>query len=486
VPNGTEDKTIDSVTTSISIKPLYTSTKKTQVGPEGMDIVNDEETYNITFSKHGRNDKDEDVNSEEVTKRRLEGAVFKLQEFVINDYKDVEGSNVSSAFNGYFGFRGLKPGRYRLMEVKATEGYKPINGPLLYFTVETIKTNSGKIVDPESGDIVDIKSINVKFSENDEKAYNLSELDMVNPDDSNKTIKVSSVDSKKINIQDSKIINPTTKAKVDLKDLIIVSAGNHGYPINQIKIVEGSSGYISLEYEKANGVYQYVTEKTTSEKDGKLVDYVTSATAKNMGKIINEKPGKGEITVKKVDKNGDAIKATGQRPGAKFKLTNKSTGWKEEKEVGTDGTLKFTGLNIGDYRLEEVKSPDGYINNKQVWNFTVGGEGLDPYAKDVPEKRKDVSSSIKISESKLSVLNPNSKNEGLLSDNQKEMHPHFGEVFEFANKYTIDSNLKINPGDYFVLKLSDNIDLHGIMETNIANLDIIADGVGTIAKADYN
>ncbi|MDU7501994.1 MAG: prealbumin-like fold domain-containing protein, partial [Finegoldia magna] len=170
VPNGTEDKTIDSVTTSISIKPLYTSTKKTQVGPEGMDIVNDEETYNITFSKHGRNDKDEDVNSEEVTKRRLEGAVFKLQEFVINDYKDVEGSNVSSAFNGYFGFRGLKPGRYRLMEVKAPEGYKPINGPLLYFTVETIKTNSGKIVDPESGDVVDIKSINVKFAETDTKA----------------------------------------------------------------------------------------------------------------------------------------------------------------------------------------------------------------------------------------------------------------------------------------------------------------------------
>ena len=66
------------------------------------------------------------------------------------------------------------------------------------------------------------------------------------------------------------------------------------------------------------------------------------------------------------------------------------------------------------------------------------------------------------------------------------MHPHLGEVFEFANKYTIDSNLKINPGDYFVLKLSDNIDLHGIMETDISNLDIIADGVGTIAKADYD
>ncbi|MFR6220616.1 MAG: SpaA isopeptide-forming pilin-related protein [Anaerococcus sp.] len=474
------DETIDSVTTSINIKPLYTSKKTTQVGPEGMDIVNDEETYNITFSKHGRDDKDEDANGEKVTKRRLEGAVFKLQEFVINDYKDVEGSTISSAFNGYFGFRGLKPGRYRLMEVKAPEGYKPIDGPLLYFTVETIKINSGKIVDPESGEVVDIKSINVKFSENDTKVYKLSDLNMVKPDDPNQIIKVSGVDSKKINVKDSKIVNPTTNAIVDLNDLIIVTADGHGYPIKQIKIVDGSSGYISLEYDKANGVYQYVPEKSTSEKDGKLVDFVTSATAKNMGKIINEKPGKGEVTVKKFDGNKQIL------PGAKFKITNKETGKHEEGTVGTDGTLKFTALNIGDYRLEEVKSPDGYINNKQVWNFTIGGEGLDPYAGDAPERKRDVSDKIEISESKLSVLNPESKNDGLLSDNQKEMHPHFGEVFEFANKYTIDSNLKINPGDYFVLQLSDNIDLHGIMETHISNLDIIADGVGTIAKADYD
>ena len=487
VPYNGTDKTIDSVTTSINIKPLYTSTKKTQVGPEGMDIVNDEETYNITFSKHGRDDKDEDVNSETVTKRRLEGAVFKLQEYVINGYKDVEGSTISSAFNGYFGFRGLKPGRYQLIEVKAPEGYKPINGPLLQFTVETIKTNSGKIVDPESGKVVDIKSIKVKFSEDkNATVYNLSDLSMVNPDDANQIIKVSSVDSKKINVKDSKVVNPTTNAIVNLNDLIIVTADGDGYPIKQIKIVDGSSGYISLEYDKANGVYQYVPEKSTSEKDGKLVDFVTSATAKNMGKIVNEKPGKGEVTIKKVDQAGTEIKATNQLPGAKFRITNKETGKYEDGTVGENGLLKFTGLNIGHYRLEELKSPDGYINNKQVWNFTVGGDGLDPYAKDAPVRRKDVSSSITLSESKLSVLNPNSKEKGLLSNNQKEMHPHLGEVFEFANKYTIDSNLKINPGDYFVLELSKNIDLHGIMETHIANLDIIADGVGTIAKADYD
>ena len=485
VPNGSKDKTIDSVTTSINIRPLYTSTNKTQVGPEGMDIVNDEETYNITFSKHGRDDKDEDVNSEEVTKRRLEGAVFKLQEYVINGYKDVEGSTISSAFNGYFGFRGLKPGRYQLIEVKAPEGYKPINGPLLQFTVETIKTNSGKIVDPETGNIIDIKTIKVKFpGDADGKA--LTELYMTDPKDSTKKIQITNVDSKEINMETIIYKSADATSGKPLKELILVVSDDHEYPIEQIKIVDGSSGYISLEYDKANGVYQYVPEKSTSEKDGKLVDFVTSATAKNMGKIINEKPGKGEITVKKVDQKGDTINATDQLPGAKFKLTNKSTGSSETKTVGADGTLKFTGLQIGDYRLEEVKSPDGYINNKQVWNFTVGGEGLDPYANDASQRRRNVSSSIEISESNLSVLNPNSKNEGLLSDNQKEMHPHLGEVFEFDNKYTIDSDLKINPGDFFVLKLSDNIDLHGIMESRIDNLDIYADGVGTIAKAEYD
>ena len=135
---------------------------------------------------------------------------------------------------------------------------------------------------------------------------------MVDPENNTKTISISSVDSKKINVKDSKIVNPATNAIVNLNDLIIVTGEGHNYPINQIKIVDGSSGYISLEYDKANGVYQYVPEKSTSEKDGKLVDFVTSATAKNMGKIINEKPGKGEITIKKVDQKGNAIEGTNQ------------------------------------------------------------------------------------------------------------------------------------------------------------------------------
>lgn len=491
IANATPFSTIS---TSMNISSLYSSNETNTVPQEGLSVVNDAERYNITFSKHGKETDKDSV--EEITKRRLEGAVFKLEKRVReNIYEEVEGSYVSSAFNGYFGFRGLEPGRYRLVEVQAPKNYKPIDGPLLYFSVETVSIVSQRITDPRTGENIDVKTTEFYFPGNT-KAYKFEDLEVRDPV-SNKVIKFK--DAKNADLETTKIIDPTDstkKTEVSLRDLSIKFPGEikdeegkvikDTYKISEIQITPTSNGYISLEYDKANGVYQYIPEKTTTEKDGLLVDYVTSATAKNMGKIVNEKPGEGEITVRKIDQNGNEIKATGQLEGAKFLLTNKSTGKTEEKTVGEDGTIKFTGLKIGQYRLEEVKSPDGYINNKQVWNFTVGGEDLDPYAKDAPEKARDVSSSIKISESKLSVLNPNSTNDGLLSDTQGEMHPHLGEVFEFNNKFTIDSNLKINPGDYFVLKLSDNIDLHGIMETNISNLDIIADGVGTIAKADYN
>ncbi|VYT73408.1 peptidase [Peptoniphilus gorbachii] len=482
------------ISTSMDISSLYSSNNANTVPQEGLSVVNDAERYNITFSKHGKlTDKD---SIEEITKRRLEGAVFKLEKRVREGvYEELEGSYVSSAFNGYFGFRGLEPGRYRLVEVQAPKGYKPINGPLLYFSVETVSIVSQRITDPRTGENIDIKNVEFYFPGN-KTAYKFEDLEMRDPV-TNKVIKFK--EAKNADLETTKIIDPTDstkKTEVSLKDLSIKFPGEiknkqgevvkDTYKISEIQITPTSNGYISLEYDKANGVYQYIPENSTKEENGLLVDYVTSATAKNMGKIVNEKPGKGEITIRKIDQNGNEIKGTNQLPGARFRITNKETGKTEDGTVGEDGTLKFTGLNIGHYRLEEIESPNGYINNKQVWNFTVGGEDLDPYAKDAPIKRNDVSSSITLSESKLSVLNPNSKNKGLLSDNQKEMHPHFGEVFEFANEYTIDSNLKINPGDYFVLKLSENIDLHGIMETDISNLDIIADGVGTIAKAEYN
>lgn len=488
-PLNEEDRT--RVSTSIDLNTLYSSKDYTEVPQDGMSVINEEERYNVTFSKHGRDNPNDKVDSENVTTNRLEGAIFKLQKEIANTYVDVEGSYVGSAFNGYFGFRNLEPGRYRLMEVKAPEGYKPITDPLLYFTIKTVNTNSGDVVDPETGDTVDIKTVNVRF-ESGGKTYNLSNLEMVDPKDSNNKIKISEVESKDINIETSKIVNPDTKKEVLLKDMIVVGEeqfdekGNsyyNEYPVKQIKIIPASSGYISLEYDSANGVYQYVPEDKTSAKDGKLIDFVTSATAKNMGKIINEKPGEGEMTVRKVDQNGDEIKASNLLAGAEFKLTNLTNGAITTKTVGEDGTILFDKLPIGNYRLEEIKSPEGYVNTNQVWNFTVGGEGLDPYAGPIARDGRNLSDKIKLNTTDMFVLNPEDKTR----DNTiKEIHPHFGESMEFTNKYEVAPSVKINPGDYFVLNMSDVTDLNGIADSEVENLDIIAAGIGTIAKADYD
>lgn len=477
------------VSTSIDLNTLYSSKKYTEVPQDGMSVVNEEERYNVTFSKHGRDNPNDKVDSENVTTNRLEGAIFKLEKEIANTYVDVDGSYVGSAFNGYFGFRNLEPGRYRLKEVKAPKGYKPITDPLLYFTIKTVNTNSGDVVDPETGDTVDIKTMNVRF-ESKGKTYKLADLKMVDPKDTTKKLDIKNVVSKDINIETSKIVNPETGKEVLLKDMIVVGKeqfdekGNsyyNEYPVKQIKIIPASSGYISLEYDNANGVYQYVPENKTSAKDGKLIDFVTSATAKNMGKIINEKPGKGEMTVTKVDQNGDKIKASNLLAGAEFKLTNLTNGSVTNKTVGEDGTILFDQLPIGNYRLEEIKSPEGYVNTNQVWNFTVGGEKLDPYAGPIERNGRDLSSKIKLASS-MKVLNPEDKT----SKEKDEIHPHFGESMEFTNKFKVDKSIKINPGDYFVLNMSDVTDLNGIAESEIENLDIIAAGIGTIAKADYD
>ena len=389
--------------TSVNLNPLYNSKGHKEIPREGLEFINEEETFNITFSKHGRKDSKDDINSEKVTNNRLEGAVFKLQvRGPGGQYEDVPGTTVASAFNGYFGFRGLKPGRYRLMEVKAPEGYKPIKDPVLHFTV----AYQGEIVDGKTGEVTP------------------------------------------------------------------------------------GRGVVTLEYNEGNGIFQYAPDDPNiTPKEGKLVDYVTSATAKNMGKIINEVPGKGKVELTKYDDNNNLL------PGAEFKLTrisrqvkgdedaNKNDG-SYTKTVGQDGKIVFDELSIGQYELEETKAPKGYQNKGKKWRFTVGGVGLDPYINDSDVGNRDISKSIEMN-SEMSVLRPDG-NDGTENEGNSKIHPHKGHALEFKNTFNIKDDTAIKAGDYFTIKLSDNIDLEGVMREKSQNLDLFADGVGTIAKAKYD
>lgn len=402
---------VESQTTSIDIESLYTSKNSKVIPREGMIITDEEESYNITFSKHGRDGdgKEWSPTGNKVANNRLEGAVFKLQQWTpnSNDYEDVPGSYVASAFNGYFGFRGLKPGRYRIKEVKAPEGYKPIEDPILYFKV----------------------------------AYTEKELEITDPN-------------------------------------------------GKSTIIPGKQGYISLEYDdKANGIYQYVKADGT-EVGGKLVDFVTSGTARNMGKIVNEKPGKGEVTVTKVDDNLKALK------GATFKLTRLSSEGKTDAQgkpegvwtkevVNEDGTVNFKDLGIGNYRLEEVSPPTGYMKTGMIWNFTVGGKDLDPYAEDTNKPTRDITKDILLETSDVKVQKY-MEDDNPPTDNN--IYPHKAQSVSILSDFKLkDGAASIQPGDYFTVQISDSIDLQGIYKNrSIANLDIFADGVGTIAKAKYD
>ena len=411
----TEGRQINKVTTTMDLSPLYTSGESEEIPKEGLILENDEQAYNITFSKHGRDNPDWAITGEEVTENRLEGAVFKLEQEVGFGWEDVEGSYVSSAFNGYFGFRNLKPGRYRLKEVQAPKGYTTIEDPLLYFSI----------------------------------AYS--------------------------------------------KDDITITDEKTG-----IEKVIPAGGYITMEYGNGSkGIYQYLdgNNKPLPQGGAPLIDFVTSGTAKNMGKIVNEVPGKGEVTIEKFDGNGNPLPGKKDQHGdltigAKFKLTRLSAKQAEEgKEdgvytgtVGEDGKLVFKDLIIGNYKLEEIDPHPGHINNGQVWHFTVGGKGLDPYAEDNTPPNNNITDKITLESSKMSIQRPQQDDDST----GMTIRPHYGACMEFANEYKLEEGYVVQPGDYFVLKLSDNIDLKGTDTNDVKELDIFADGVGTIAKADYD
>ncbi|MBS6720181.1 MAG: fibrinogen-binding adhesin SdrG C-terminal domain-containing protein [Peptoniphilus harei] len=473
--------------TSVNLNPIYSSDSENEVPKEGLVIENEKEKYNITFSKHGRDNPEDAADSQVVTENRLEGAVFKVQKLIGGNYEDVKGSTVASAFNGYFGFRNLEPGRYRLMEVQAPKGYRPIKDALLYFTIETIRTDSGKIVDPETGKIIDIKTINVKFP-GDTNAQTLTSLYMTDPKDDKKKIKIKEVDSKEINMETIIYKSADATSGKPLKELTLVVSNGREYALLQTKIISDSSGFVSLEYDKANGVFQYVPEGKKTVQDGKLVDFVTSATAKNMGKIVNEKPGKGSITINKKDGEGKALE------GANFKLTRLSRKKTEGETSQTEGIynatsdangkVEFKELPIGNYELVETKPVDGYQNKGQIWHFTVGGKDLDPYSGPIARTGANLTDSITLKESKMTIIRPDND-----PDKQKEnkIWPNSAQLFRFDNDFELTNGKTIRPGDYFQVKLSDYTDLYGIYNKDlVSGLDIFADGVGTIAKAEYD
>lgn len=167
-----------------------------------------------------------------------------------------------------------------------------------------------------------------------------------------------------------------TKANVDASKATAVSNndGTVTYTVDLSDLIETTESGATVEVK-----YSAVVENDHT--------YNNSATAS--AETVNYEPGtvngyEGNVTLKKVDTNRNVLN------GAEFQLLKGTTPvsvvkvsdgvYKKALEgetgatttlVATNGTLKITGLDEGDYAFKETKAPTGYKVNSDNKKFTI-------------------------------------------------------------------------------------------------------------------
>ncbi len=126
-----------------------------------------------------------------------------------------------------------------------------------------------------------------------------------------------------------------------------------------IKFRADADRKVGCIYEKAGqGVQDFVrldTEPNTMEKELTI----------NWEKVTTL----GKIELIKVDQDNQPV------VGAKFALKEKNGNVLGEVETGTDGKITFYSVPVGEYILEEISAPTGYIIKDKSKNVTIkGGE----------------------------------------------------------------------------------------------------------------
>lgn len=217
------------------------------------------------------------------------------------------------------------------------------------------------------------------------------------------------------------------------------------------------------------------------EKDGdKLVEKeVTDDNIGTLGKIVNEKPGKGEFKIKKVDENN--------MPLANVKYTlhktdENETQVGEERITDENGEISFKDLPYGYYWLKERKTINGYILDTKKKLITLGGGDWGK----TPDRQSDVSKYITFDGDQKELISTAD------IPSKTTVYPNKAEGMIANFKFKIDPNKEIKPGDYFTIHFSENVDLDGIFKDNDnkgkhpdSQFDIIGPA-GKLAEAKIN
>ena len=222
-------------------------------------------------------------------------------------------------------------------------------------------------------------------------------------------------------------------------------------------------------------VYVFEQDNITGQETAKEL---TDKNIASLGKIINEKPGKGKFELNKTDENNGALE------NVEFELYNSEGTKIDNYTTDANGKISFEGLPYGTYWLRETKTKDGYIVDRRIRQVRLGKDWNVPSK---PSKPKDVTKNIKFNGSQ-----PQLKSIGSQTSSYDVVYPNQQEAMLAYFRFKIDEGTDVKAGDTFTLKFSDNVDLYGIFvdnqgkgNTDDSNFNIYSDA-GLVAKAKVN
>lgn len=190
-----------------------------------------------------------------------------------------------------------------------------------------------------------------------------------------------------------KVVDTSTGLKADsfTLDSVIIAGTKANVDASKATAVSNNDGTVTYTVDLSDLIETTESGATVEVKYSAVVEndhtYNNSATAS--AETVNYTPGtvngyEGNVTLKKVDKNSNVLN------GAEFQLLKGTTPvsvvkvsdgvYKKALEgetgatttlVATNGTLKITGLDEGDYAFKETKAPTGYKVNSDNKTFTI-------------------------------------------------------------------------------------------------------------------
>ncbi|WP_353892877.1 SpaA isopeptide-forming pilin-related protein [Proteinivorax hydrogeniformans] len=250
----------------------------------------------------------------------LAGAVFKLEKQVNDDYRIIH-EDITGDENGRFSINNLEPGDYRLTEVNSEEGYI-LNTEAITFTI------SGEAKGKPETLVLDA------FVNYQGKAQ------LIKTDKEGAPL-------------------PGAEFKLLMEDEVIKE-----------KLISDAEGKI-LVTGLAPGEYSFVETKAPG---GFMLDqshFSFTIEAKTEGEPTVVSVGhamnyQGAVQLQKVDQNGKAVS------NAVFEIRDQSGNLiMGELKSNNEGVVLVENLAPGEYIIQEIKAPDGYIINPEPLFFTI-------------------------------------------------------------------------------------------------------------------